>query len=192
MIRPALVTFLSTPGFALGAVIGVALALPALAVGPEDDTPPTPTQTTTICAEGMVWDQTTQACIAIQDSRLDHDALIGAARELAYADRHADAIALLQMAADPDDSMVLTYLGFSHRSAGRMDTGLGYYDRALTQDPDNLLARAYMGMAFVQLGREADAQVQLAEIRARGGAGGWPGHALAAAIRDGDTSAYDY
>jgi tetratricopeptide (TPR) repeat protein len=175
------------------AAFAALLALPALAVGPDDD-PPTPTETTTTCPEGTVWDGDTQGCVAIEESSSlsDPDALIATVRELAYAGRHADALALLARAPDPSDTMVLTYLGYSTRSLGDMDSGLAYYDRALAADPDNLLARAYLGMARLLLGETERAAVQLAEIRARGGAGRWPERALAAAIAQGSTTGYDY
>ncbi|MHA7886500.1 tetratricopeptide repeat protein [Roseicyclus sp.] len=183
MIRKTLLT----AGFA------ALLAPAALAVGPDDD-PPTPTETTTECAEGTVWDGETQACVAIEESAqaTDPEALITTVRELAYAGRHGDALALLARAPDQGDTMVLTYMGYSTRSMGDMQTGLDHYDRALAADPDNLLARAYLGMARLQLGETGLAEVQLAEIRARGGVGRWPERALAAAIAQGSPAGYDY
>lgn len=177
------------------ALLSTALILAAgaaLAVGDEDDTPPRPTETTTQCPEGAVWDGGRNACVIIRDSRLSPETLMQNARELAYAGRHDDAIALLALADSQEDSMVQTYLGFSHRSAGRMAEGLAHYERALNLDPDNLLARSYLGMAYVQMGATRDARVQLEEIEARGGTGRWPHEALAAAIRTGTTAGYDY
>jgi len=183
MIRP----------IALAALLSFAIAQSGQAAGAfDDDEPPTPTATTQECDAGEVWDAAAEACIAIQDSRLDHPNLMQAARELAYGGRPDDAIALLEGAAMPEDSMVLTYLGFAHRRAGRMDTGLDYYDAALVADPDNLLARSYMGMAFVQLAQPDLAQDQLDEILARGGDGTWPAEALSAALAQDSVDGYDY
>jgi len=181
-----------TRSFATGAALSLILTQAAFAAGGFDEEPPTPTQTTEDCAEGEVWDADASACVAIEDSAMNQDALMQAARELAYADRLDDAITLLGMSATPEDTMVLTYLGFSHRKAGRMDLGMAYYDRALAANPDNILARAYMGMAYVQTAQLDMAEAQLAEIRSRGGAGTWPEEALQAAIAAGDTSGYDY
>lgn len=174
--------------------MAVFMAQGALAVGFNDEEPPTPTETTTECAEGTVWDSDAQACVSIEDSAVvtDPAALIGMVRELAYAARHADALALLARAPDQDDTMVLTYLGYSTRSIGDMAGGMAYYERAIDADPGNLLVRAYMGMAWLIQGRPEDARVQLVEIRARGGAGGWPERALAAAIAQGSPAGYDY
>ena len=165
-----------------------------LAVGPEEDSPPTPTPTTTICPEGRVWDIDEAACLPIGQSGLvgDPAALISTARELAYAGRHGDALALLARAPDPEDTMVLTYIGYSTRSLGYMSRGLAFYDRALAADPDNLLARSYLGMAYLILGSPDRAEGQLAEIRARGGVGGWPERALADAIAQGAAEGFHY
>lgn len=166
----------------------------ALAVFPEDDAPPAPTPTTIICPEGRVWDSDETACIPIAETGLVSDpaALIGTVRELAYAGRHGDALALLARAPDPEDTMVLTYIGYSTRSLGYMSRGLAFYDRALTADPDNLLARSYLGMAYLILGSPDRAEEQLAEIRARGGAGRWPERALAEAIAGGAAEGFTY
>ena len=178
----------------LGTGLALALGQAAWAVGGDTDTPPTPTQTTTECADGMVWDETRSTCVAIEDSRLEGrpDRLLATARELAYADRHVDALRLLALAPDQDDSMVQTYLGYAHRSLGDMDRGMAHYARAVEADPDNLLVRAYRGMAYLIQGNSAAARAELAEIRTRGGTGGWPEQALAAAIAQGTTSGYDY
>jgi tetratricopeptide (TPR) repeat protein len=177
---------------AAAAAFTLLMSQTAFAVGGFDEEPPTPTQTTEDCAEGQVWDEDAGACVQIEDSALNEGALMRAARELAYADRLDDAIALLGMSATPEDTMVLTYLGFSHRKAGRMAVGMGYYDRALAANPDNILARAYMGMAYVQTAQIDLAEAQLAEIRSRGGVGTWPEQALQAAIAAGDADGYDY
>ena len=183
MIRIAMLT----TGFAL------LLAPVALAVGPDDD-PPTPTETTTRCPEGSVWDADAEGCVAIEQSSQASDpaALIRTVRELAYAGRHGDALALLARAPDQTETMVLTYMGYSTRSLGNMTRGLDYYDRALAADPDNFLARAYLGMAYLQLAEPGLAEAQLREIRARGGTGGWPERALTAAIAQGSPAGYDY
>jgi hypothetical protein len=107
-----------TRSFLLSGAITLALPFAALAVGNEEDVPPLPTQTTTRCAEGSVWDSAAQLCVAIEDTGLvtDPEMLIPTVRELAYAGRHADALALLARAPDQGDSMVLTYMGYSTRA----------------------------------------------------------------------------
>ena len=165
-----------------------------LAVGPEENGAPAPSPSTTICPEGTVWDIEEALCVPIAESGLvtDPDALIATARELAHAGRHGDALALLARAPDPEDTMVLTYIGYSTRNLGYMSRGLAFYDRALAADPDNLLARSYLGMAYLILGTPHRAEAQLVEIRTRGGVGSWPERALAEAIAQGSAEGFDY
>jgi Flp pilus assembly protein TadD len=122
---------------------------------------------------------------SIEQSSLPEDVLQRSACELAYAGRSDDALALLARSGDPQSSEVLTLTAFAHGRAGRIDTALPIYESALAANPDNLLARAYMGLALIAAGRGEDAERQLAEIRARGGADGWPDRALARGIEAG-------
>lgn len=178
----------------LGMLATIVWATAAWAVFPEEDGPPEPTPTTVICPEGTVWDVDEALCVTIAETGVVSDpaALIGTVRELAYAGRHGDALALLARAPDQDDTMILTYRGYSTRSLGYLQRGLALYDRALAVDPDNLLARSYLGMAYLILGATDRAEAQLTEIRARGGDGGWPERALAAAIAQGASQGFDY
>ncbi len=169
-----------------------AVTAPALAwaVGGDDSTPPQPTKTTTECTNGMVWDEKTEGCVAPKESSLDDDTLYDAAREFAYAGQYQNALGALEAMSDPTEDRVLTYLGFAHRSAGESELGMAYYVQAIEQNPDNLLARSYMGQAYVKLGAIDKAQEQLTEIRARGGRMTWPEIALANAIRSGRGYSY--
>ena len=172
-------------------LLAVAVGLPgqALAVGP-DDSPPTPTETTMTCDEGFIWDGVIGRCVVIRESRLGDEALYEAARELAYAARYGDAIAALNQMSNQGDSHVLTMLGFTHRQAGRVALGLAYYDRAIDVDPDNLLARSYLGQAHVLAGRYNLARQELDQIRNRNGAGTWAETTLVQAIATGQTTDY--
>ena len=65
-----------------------------------------------------------------------------------------------------------------------------FYDRALTQNPDNILARSYMGQGMVDAGDIDGAVTQWREITARGGKGTWAEASLRQAIATGTT--YNY
>lgn len=170
----------------------VSMAMPGggWAAGTESDSAPTPTETSTTCKDGTVWDETEKKCVEIQGSLLSDDALFIAARELAYAGRHEDALLALAEMDEGDTDRVLTYKGFAMRKAGMVEEGMAYYDRALAQNPDNLLARSYMGQGLVEQGEILLASAQLDEIVVRGGAGTWAETSLRQAIRTGVTYGY--
>ncbi|WP_020590605.1 tetratricopeptide repeat protein [Kiloniella laminariae] len=173
-------------------ILTTALLLPmaAFAAGSSDNTPPKPTETTKVCGNHKIWDQKTKTCVDARDSRLDDDTRYNAVRELAYAGEYNGALYTLAAMSDQSESRVLTYYGFTHRKVGRTDVGMQYYEAALKADPDNLLARSYMGQGLVDAGKIEAARAQLVEIEARGGQNSWPETALRQAIETGKTDSY--
>jgi len=173
-------------------ILSAAVALPgaALAAGSSTNSPPKPTETTTKCKKGEIWDDKTKKCVAPQSGALDNDQRFAAVRELAYAGRPDDALVVLQAMTEGQTDRVLTYMGFANRKAGRMDEGMKYYRAALAKNPDNILARSYMGQAYVQMGEMKLADAQLDEIVARGGAGTWAEQSLRQAMQTGALFSY--
>ncbi len=162
----------------------------ALAAGSDDSQPPTPTETTTECEEGTVWDEKTKTCIKAEESSLNDDQRFGAVRELAYAGRYDEATAILAAMREGETSRVMTYRGFLLRQTGQVEAGIAAYERAIALDPANTLARSYYGQLLVQMDELALAGDQLAQIRAHGGSGTWAERALATAIETGVTYTY--
>ena len=121
------------------------------------------------CSNGKVWDKKQKKCMPPQ--AVDDDSLYEAGRDLAMQGRYGEAIEVLALASDKTDPRILNYLGYSHRKAGRITVGLGYYQEALRVDPDYTLVREYMGEAYLQLGDVTAAKDQLAEIEKRKGKG---------------------
>ena len=111
-------------------------------------------------------------------------------RELAYDAQYDRASMVLATMSDQSESRVWTYKGFIARKSGDMVKAMDFYAEALAADANNLLVRSYMGQAFVTLGDEASARLQLAEIRTRGGRNTWAEHSLKMAIRSGKTFSY--
>ena len=166
----------------------------ALGAGSGSDSPPPATQTTTKCKKTEVWDEKTKKCVDAQTGaetgQLDNDTLYQAARELAYAGRPDDALVVLSVMSEGQTDRVLTYMGFANRKAGRIEEGMNYYLAALEKNPDNILARSYMGQGLVEQGKIELAKAQLDEIIARGGKGTWPEKSLRQAIESGETYSY--
>ncbi|WP_425044203.1 tetratricopeptide repeat protein [Primorskyibacter sp. S87] len=178
--------------FLLSLVFAAALVVPETGFSAGDNLPkpPKPTNTTKTCKGNRVWDDNKGRCVRPKKSSLNDDQLYGAVRELAYAGRYEDAQSVLSAMPDQADDRVLTYWGFTHRKLGNLELANVFYERAISRNPDNLLARSYMGQGFVAEGRTEDAIAQWREIRARGGEGSWPEQSLREAIRSGFTYGY--
>jgi tetratricopeptide (TPR) repeat protein len=159
----------------------------ALAAGSNDSDPPQPTETTTECEEGLVWDEKTETCIKPEDQSLNDDQRFNAVRELAYAGRYEAAKRVLAAMTEGETSRVMTYRGFLLRQTGEIEAGLAAYERALAIDPANILARSYYGQLLVQMNELVMAEDQLTQIRAHGGQDSWAEQSLATAIATGVT-----
>lgn len=121
------------------------------------------------CPAGKVWDKDAKKCVDPKFGALSDDSIYEAGRDLAYAGRYDEAIAVLTLASDKTDARILNFLGYSHRKSGRVLVGLGYYQEAVRNNPDYTLVREYMGEAYLQLDDVASAQQQLGEIEKRCG-----------------------
>jgi tetratricopeptide (TPR) repeat protein len=167
------------------------LIIPTLAIGASDDGwKPKPTETTKTCKKGRVWDPAKKRCVKPKGASLDTETLYGAVRELAYAGRYEDAQSVLRAMLDQDDDRVLTYWGFTHRKMGNSELAHSYYTRAIARNPDNVLARSYMGQGKVEDGKIDEAIALWREIKALGAQGTWAETSLRDAIRTGSTYSY--
>lgn len=195
----------------LTAAIALPLALPTtgFAAGSDSTAKPKATETTQNCFKARQWDPETKAYVRFSQkvngvwdaslkkcvrpdktSHLDSDTLYKAVRELAYAGRFGEVQQVLDQMPDQLDDRVLTYRGFTARKLGDLELADVYYEQALTQNPDNILARSYMGQGKVAAGDKVAAVSQLREIQARGGEGTWAEASLRSAIETGTTYSY--
>lgn len=165
------------------------LCVPSMAFAVGSDTTTTP-PAAPACTDGKVRDAQTGRCVAPSDARLDDAERYEAVREYAYADQVPEAVAVLDAMQDQGADGVLTYRGFTARKMGDMESAMDWYRQALSANPDNLLARSYMGMGFVEAGAYDLARAELSEIRARGGRNTWPEMALRLALTSGRGTSY--
>lgn len=172
--------------------LAIALTVPALAfaAGGGSSSAPKPSETTKSCTGGKVWDKGSKSCVQASNDLLDDDTLYGAVREFAYAGQYDNAQAALAAMSDQSDDRVLTYWGFTHRKKGDTATAMQYYHQAIAQNPQNILARSYMGQALVEQGDLVGARQQLKAIADAGGQGSWAEASLYGAIKTGTTYTY--
>jgi tetratricopeptide (TPR) repeat protein len=108
------------------------------------------------------------ACVGAPRVAMTSEELFYAGYWLAKSGQYEKALGYLTLA-DKKDERVLTYIGFATRKLGRVDEALPLYREALTVNPDYVVARAYMGEAFLTKGEPEKARAELAEIARRCG-----------------------
>jgi tetratricopeptide (TPR) repeat protein len=172
---------------AIPLTLAMTLSAPVLAASVGSGSAPKTTKTSKDCRGVRVWDEEKKRCVRPKKSSLDDAGLYRAVRELAYAGRFLDAQGVLAAMSDQNDDRVLTYKGFTERKLGNVDVAMGFYQKALKQNPDNILARSYMGQGLLEKGDKIGAVTQLREIQTRGGAGTWAEQSLSKAITSGVT-----
>ena len=143
-------------------VLAPLAAAPAFAAGGGADPVPA-------CPKGRVYDQKSKKCVVQKSGATDDDSIYATGRQLAMKGDYEEAIKVLSLAQNKSDPRILNYLGYSHRKAGRVLVGLGYYEEALRIDPNYTLVREYLGEAHLQRGDVASAKNQLSEIEKRCG-----------------------
>jgi tetratricopeptide (TPR) repeat protein len=110
-----------------------------------------------------------KTCVKTQAGILPDEDLYQQGKLLAKAGEYDWALTVLASIENQQDPRVLNYTGYSHRKAGRLETGIAFYRKALAINPDFVLAREYLGEGYVAAGRIDLAKVQLAEIATRCG-----------------------
>jgi predicted Zn-dependent protease len=95
-----------------------------------------------------------------------NDPNYGAAKQMIEAKNYAGAMPLLQqvVAKDPKNADAYTLMGFATRKSGDPNGSLQYYNTALSLDPKHIGAHEYVGEAYLQLDRPADAEQHLARL----------------------------
>ncbi len=165
--------------FGLTLSVGVALGSMAYAAG---DPPAPSTNTDTSpkklkCKKNEVIKTVTKdgvkkkVCVKLEAGILPDEELYQQGRALAKENEYDWALTVLAAISNQNDPRVLNYTGYSHRKAGRLETGITFYRKALAINPNFMLAREYLGEGYVAAGRVDLARLELAEIGARCGVG---------------------
>jgi Flp pilus assembly protein TadD len=111
-----------------------------------------------------------QSCAVLAPGVMNDDELYEQGKLLATEGEYDWALEALSLIAKQDDAKVLNYIGYSHRKAGRLETGIASYKKALSLDPDFVQAREYLGEAYILAGQKDLAMAELSEIKTRCGA----------------------
>lgn len=153
----------------MGALLVGAASLPAAAkdigpANPECDRFVKSTSEWTGCAA-----RSARLPAAGQQAEASSDAsLFYAGYWMAKTGRYAEALNHLN-AIRIKDEKALTYIGFATRKSGDTSQALGFYAEALAKNPDYVVARAYLGDAYLTLGRLDLAKAELDQIERRCG-----------------------
>ena len=178
-------TFQTLLGTAAATLLSAGMAF---AAGSDSTEPPTPTETTTTCEGGQIFDANTGLCVDVKSEAVTDDMRYEAARELAYAGAYDRALAVLASAENQSDPRILNYFGFTNRKLGNQADAEQFYLAAIEANPDYILARSYYGQGLATKGDLAGAEAQLVEIAQRGGEDTWAFNSLERAIGGEDFS----
>ena len=90
----------------------------------------------------------------------------GSAKSMIDAKNYAGAMPLLQqvVAKDPKNADAFTLMGYATRKSGDANGSLQFYNTALAIDPKHLGANEYIGEAYLQLDKPAEAEQHLAKL----------------------------
>ncbi len=88
------------------------------------------------------------------------------AKAMIEAKDYGNSMPLLQqvVASDPKNADAYNLMGYATRKSGNPNGALQYYNQALALDPRNLGAHEYIGEAYLQLDRLAEAEQHLKRL----------------------------
>lgn len=121
------------------------------------------------CKSGYIYSEKKKRCVRKTSSELQRSDLLQHAWNKAYDGEYEEAREIFQSLVDQPSAEVFNGLGYSHRKLGQLESGIGFYKRAIALEPDYVLARSYLGEGYVSSGRIDLARQELAEIGQRCG-----------------------
>jgi tetratricopeptide (TPR) repeat protein len=158
------------------AILSAAVSIPVFAAGEATETV-APDAAKTLSAKGLgckrgevaMMQTGKQACSALMAGMMPDAELYEQGRLLATEGEYDWALEVLTLIVKQDDPKVLNYIGYSNRKAGRLETGIAAYKKALALDANFVSAREYLGEAYITAGQPDLAKAELAEIKTRCG-----------------------
>lgn len=108
-------------------------------------------------------------CVGRASATMTDEELFYAGYWLAKNGQYQQALGYLTLAGKKDER-VLTYIGYATRKLGHLEEALPFYQQALAANPNYVVARAYLGEAFLTKGEPDKARAELGEIAQRCGA----------------------
>ncbi|KAB2847979.1 MAG: tetratricopeptide repeat protein [Hyphomicrobiaceae bacterium] len=157
------------PRWLAGGIAALAMTAIGTAAFAAADPPPRPAPAPDKCSKFKKDSPEWKRCKA-GTSRSDEDRYeLGHSQ--AMTGDYAAAIETLKAVGDQRDARVLTLIGFATRKLGRVEEALGYYNLALSINPNLTSTRQYLGEAYLQKNQPEKAKEQLAEISKRCGVG---------------------
>lgn len=112
--------------------------------------------------------QSWSSCVGVAKAGMPENELFYAGYWLAKSGKYEEALGYLELASKRDER-VETYIGYATRKMGNVEAALPHYARALDLNPNYVVARAYLGEAYLSQGDKSRAKAELQEIGARCG-----------------------
>ena len=99
------------------------------------------------------------------EKKLDNNYVIG--KKAVEAGKYEEAIKALNevILTNPDDSDAHNLLGYSYRQLKNYDKAFSYYKQALNINSDHKGALEYMGIAYIETGNIADAEILYSKLK---------------------------
>lgn len=109
-----------------------------------------------------------RVCLGAARVEMSDEELFYAGYWLAKSGHYEKALTYLYLTRSKNEK-ILTYIGYATRKLGDVDQAIPFYTQALFKNPNYVVARAYLGEAYLTRGEPDRAKRELQEIERRCG-----------------------